>query len=60
MISDVLSDAICEIERYQQDFPDSYNSLREEIEQVKAVMKRLMIKLDTPPDYQDRECINRS
>jgi hypothetical protein len=49
MISDILFEAIEEIERYQNDFSECYDDLREEIDAVKDAMKALKIKLDTPP-----------
>ena len=49
MISDVLSDAIAEIEAAQQAEPDAYRSFSDEIESVKAAMRALQVKLDTPP-----------
>jgi hypothetical protein len=51
MISDVLAEAIEEIERYQQDMPDLYcgpGTFGQEIDQVKAAMRRLLVKLDSP------------
>ncbi len=53
MISDVLSDALAKIEEYQGGFPGSYTDFREEIEQVKLAMARLLIRLDTPPELTD-------
>jgi len=50
MISDVLSEALNSIDEYQAGFPDSYTDFREEIEQVKLTMTRLLIRLDTPPE----------
>lgn len=49
MISDILSGAEHDIENYQRDFPKCYHTFREEIENVKAVMRALRIRLDTPP-----------
>lgn len=49
MISDVLFDALEEIERYQREFPLVYSGITSEIEEVKLPMRRLMNKLDTPP-----------
>jgi peptidoglycan hydrolase CwlO-like protein len=49
MISDVLFEAIEEIERYQNDLPQCYDEIREEINAVKETMRALQIKLDTPP-----------
>jgi len=48
MISDVLFKAIEEIERYQNDLPQCYDEIREEINAVKETMRALQIKLDTP------------
>ncbi len=49
MISDVLSDAIHEIKRYQREMPDVYNDHKEKIERAKKVMNDLRIFFDTPP-----------
>jgi metal-dependent amidase/aminoacylase/carboxypeptidase family protein len=51
MISDVLFEAVEEIERYQRDIPWCYDdpAITAEIEAVKASMTALRIKLDTPP-----------
>jgi hypothetical protein len=51
VISDVLYDAISEIERYQRDF-DNYEDMTDLIEVVKKVMAGLMNYLDDsqPPD----------
>ena len=51
MISDVLFEAIEEIERYQNDFSQCYDELRAEIDAVKEIMRALRIKLDTPPGW---------
>ena len=50
MISDVLSDSLSRIEEYQSQFPGSYEDTRDEIEQVKQAMTRLLIRLDEPPE----------
>jgi hypothetical protein len=49
MISDVLCEAVTEIERYQRDFPNAYSGLKAEIDKVKAVMNALRAYLDCPP-----------
>ena len=49
MLSDTLSEAIEEIERYQREMPDVYDYIKEEINQVKEAMRKLQIELDTPP-----------
>ena len=48
MISDVLSNAISEIEGYQKDLPKVYDDLRPEIERVKSAMTTLREALDDP------------
>jgi len=53
MLSDLLSDTLASIEEYQGGFPGSYTDFREEIEQVKLAMARLLIRLDTPPELSD-------
>jgi len=50
MISDILSDALREIERYQCEFPDTYDEIRGEIDSVRTSMSRLREKLDTLPE----------
>lgn len=53
MISDMLSEAVEEIERYQKDMPDCYEGLRFEIDTVKEVMDCLRLYLDrADPDAQ--------
>lgn len=57
MVSDVLHDALVEIDRYQREMPDAYDPLTTEIETIKAVMDALRTCLDTPPgvvEEQDR------
>ena len=52
MISDVLSDAIAEIQRYLNDpvFSSVYpRNLRDEIERVVEQMEKLRAELDRPP-----------
>ena len=53
MISDVLSDALCEIERYENDFPESYEGYEKDIAVVKAVMWATMAVLDAAPDSEN-------
>ncbi len=50
MLSDTLFEAIEEIEMYEKNYPDLYGGRwKEEIAEVKAVMRKLQRKLDTPP-----------
>lgn len=49
MISDVLHDAIVEIEKYQEKCPAAYDEMKDEIDEVKGHMQKLQRKLDTPP-----------
>ena len=49
MISDVLSDAVGEIEEYQRDIPDSYAEITAEIDVVKTVMDGLRMVFDAVP-----------
>jgi hypothetical protein len=49
MISDVLHEAIAEIERGQRSFPKSYHGLRVEIGKATAVMNALQTWLGCPP-----------
>ena len=48
MISDVLFEAIEEIERYQADMPICYDTRRIEIDRVKEEMRNLQHRLDIP------------
>lgn len=50
MISDVLFEALVEIERYQREMPGVYENSRAEIDAVKVAMRALQWKLDLPPD----------
>jgi hypothetical protein len=52
MISDVLLEAIAEIERYQRTSKSMYSepSLKKQIESVKSAMQKLLKRLDTVPD----------
>lgn len=63
MISDVLFDALEEIKDYQRRMPEAYSPLRDQIEPVKAAMRRLLNLLDGPPDAllnkEDRMDTNR-
>ena len=56
MISDVLFEALSEIEVYQREMPDAYKPLGEDIEAVKLAMRSLLRKLDTPPGASHRSC----
>ncbi len=47
MISDTLSDAIKEIERYQRECEPGYSSLRAELDMVKTVMDAMRTHLDS-------------
>lgn len=49
MLSDLLSDTIVEIERYQKAYPEKYNGLEELINEVKINMDDLRHILDMPP-----------
>lgn len=53
MISDILSEAVDDIEIYQEDMPDSYDDLEAEIDVVKSVMDGLRMVLDVPPGQSD-------
>ena len=55
MISDVLSDATAEIDRYHANFPDVYQSRAAWINAVKAVMRGLQHDLDTLPIIEPAE-----
>lgn len=49
MISDVLSDAVAEIEEYQREMPDVYTDVISDISVVKTVMDGLRMVLDAAP-----------
>ena len=49
MLSDVLSDAVAEIEEYQRDIPEWYDEHKDHIEIVKKVMVSLQTILDGVP-----------
>lgn len=56
MISDVLSDASAEINRYMTEMPDAYNPgepLTERIVAMATEMDRIRTILDTSPDQRD-------
>jgi hypothetical protein len=50
MISDTLSEALDEIEEYEAKMPETYGDpeTKAEIAKVKAAMRALMKRLDTP------------
>lgn len=49
MISDIMCDAIHEIETWQRDCPEWYDGIADHIELVKKVMASLMNRLDEVP-----------
>ena len=48
MVSDVLFEAIEELNNYQEEQPEMYNEFKNEIDDIKEKMNSLLIKLDTP------------
>src|SRR5687767_7913023 len=54
MISDVLFDAITEIERYETNMPDVYGDaeMKARIADVKAMMRSLQAELDDPCEHR--------
>ena len=60
MISDVLVEAILEIERYQQRRKDMYSSLEPDIEECKTAMRTLLVKLDTVPQIRRQPEIGKA
>jgi hypothetical protein len=54
MLSDVLSDAVGDIEAYERDHPKWYAKLAEEIRKVKLEMMILQGRFDMPPDVADQ------
>lgn len=55
MVSDVLHDALAEIERYQGDSPRPYCHWTSEIETVKTVMLALLTCLDATPGFTEEQ-----
>jgi hypothetical protein len=55
MISDVIHDALREIEQYEREYPASCASIAMELDEMKRAMRGVMKKLDTPPgrDVED-------
>jgi len=49
MISDVLSDAVDEIQRYQREQSETCAELRDDLEALKWAMERLRVYFDTGP-----------
>jgi hypothetical protein len=58
MLGDVLSDAMCKIEWYQEKYPENYDPLAGEIKAVVEVMDALLRWLDTPPYLALRPALN--
>ena len=48
MLSDVLFEAMQDIEFYQEAYPDLYDQCREELEVIKNLMDMLRMKIDRP------------
>ncbi len=55
MISDVLFEAIKEIERYQREMPHVYDQYKTEIAHVKVEMSMLLAKLDAFPTEEGNQ-----
>jgi hypothetical protein len=49
MFSDVLSNAVADMEKYQREMPDAYAALTSEISVVKTAMDSLRMILDAAP-----------
>ncbi len=49
MLSDTLFEALCEIERYEKDFPQCYADSAEEIRKVTLEMRMLQLRFDMVP-----------
>jgi hypothetical protein len=49
MISDVMHDAIFEVDRYLKNMPDVYDFCLHQVMHVRREMEELRILLDTPP-----------
>lgn len=50
MISDIISDAECEIKRYLKEMPTVYSDLESDISDLLNHMEKVRIVLDTPPE----------
>jgi hypothetical protein len=50
MLSDVLFDAVAQIEKYQQEYRDTYWQYAPELEVLKGRMRGTALKLAAPPD----------
>lgn len=48
MISDIVFEALQEIERYKDDFPEVYKRAR-------SVLRELLTELDTPPGMEPQK-----
>jgi hypothetical protein len=53
MISDVLFDAIRDIEEYEKKFPHIYGQMKNQIAQVKQAMRELERELDRMPTDEE-------
>ncbi len=51
MISDVLFEAIREIEMYQREFSEAYDAMRDELDVLKRVLDAFGSDVDTPPPF---------
>jgi hypothetical protein len=52
MLSDTLSDLLCDIETHQDEFPEIYCDNRSAIDKVRMVLSSLCCYFDTPPILQ--------
>lgn len=53
-ISDVLSEAADEIESYMKNEPQTYATLKDDIDRLLVDMDRIRVELDTPPSRKNR------
>jgi len=53
MLSDVLAEAVWDIEEYEKNYPETYAGLAEEIRKVKLAMMMLQGRLDMVPLIAD-------
>lgn len=51
MISDVLSDAVSQLRRYQEEFPETYDDVKEDLNIIVYIMDYARSRLDSP--YQE-------
>jgi hypothetical protein len=54
MLSDTLSDAVAEIEEYEQQYPDAYGHLAKPLRKLKVEMLVIQLSLDMMPEMAEQ------